>query len=155
MAQNRKLSIKIHLYVLLKKAFDSVDRNLLLYKLLCYGNLLENLKALYSRVNYCLEINSTGTEWFTVNRGVKQCCLVSPALFNLYINDLVPYVKNLNLGVNAEEYIVMCILQYADDIALFSNNENDLQQLICRVATWCGLAMNINKTKVLHIRPMS
>ena len=50
----------------------------------------------------------------------------------------------------------MCILLYADDIALFANNENDLQHLICRVATWCNknrLAMNVNKTKVLHIRP--
>ena len=108
--------------------------------MLCYGingSLLENLKALYSRVNYCLEINGTGIECFTVNRGVKQGCLLSPALFNLYINDLVPYVKNLNLGVNTEEDIVICILLYADDIALFANNENDLQHLICRVATWC------------------
>ena len=131
---------------------------LLWYKLLCYGinsNLLENLKALYSRVNYCLDINGTCTEC-TVNRGVKQGCLLLPALFNLYINDLVPYVKTLNLGVNTKEDIVMCILLYADDIALFANNENDLQQLICRVATRCdknSLAMNINKTKVLHIRP--
>ena len=50
----------------------------------------------------------------------------------------------------------MCILLYAYDIALFANNENDLQQLICGVTTWCDknrLSMNINKTKVLHIRP--
>ena len=96
------------------------------------------------------------TQWFTVNRGVKQGCLLLPALCNLYINDLVPYVKNLNLGVYVEEDIVMCILLYTDDIALFANNENDLQQLIFRVATWCDknrLAMNIDKTKVLHIRP--
>ena len=152
--------MKIHSYFIdLKKAFDSVDRNLLWYKLLCYGinsNLLGNLKALHSKVNYCLEINSTGTEWFTVNRGVKQGCLLSPALFNLYINDLVPYVQNLNLGVNIEEDIVKCILLYADVIALFTNNENDLQQLIHRVATWCDkncLTMIIDKTKVLHIRP--
>ena len=160
-AQNRKIINKdtFICFIDLKKAFDSVDRNLLWYKLLCYGindNLLENLKALYSRVNYCLKINGTGTECFTVNRGVKQGCLLSPALFNLYINDLVPYVKNLNLGVNTEEDIVMCILLYADDIALFAKNENDLQLLICKVATWCDknrLAMNINKTKILHIRP--
>ena len=52
-------------FIDLKKGFDSVDRNLLWYKLLCYGingNLLENLKALYSTVNYCLEINGTGIE---------------------------------------------------------------------------------------------
>ena len=67
-----------------------------------------------------------------------------------------PMFKNLNLGVYIEEDIVMCILLYVDDIALFANNENDLQQLIGRVGTWCDknfLAMNIDKTKVLHIRP--
>ena len=50
----------------------------------------------------------------------------------------------------------MCILLYVDDIALFANNENDLQQLIGRVGTWCDKnfsAMNIDKTKALHIRP--
>ena len=56
MAQNRKIINKDTLiwFINLEKAFDSVDRNLLLYKLLCYGinsNLLEILKALYSKVN--------------------------------------------------------------------------------------------------------
>ena len=67
MAQNRKIINKdtFICFIDLKKAFECVDRNLFWYKLLCYGingNLLENFKALYSRVNYCLEINGTGTE---------------------------------------------------------------------------------------------
>ena len=54
------------------------------------------------------------------------------------------------------EHVSKLVISLIYDIALFANNENDLQQLVCRVAKWCDknhLAMNINKTKVLHIRP--
>ena len=66
-AQNRKV-INKHTFICfigIKKAFDSVDRNLLWYKLQCYGingNFLENIKTLYSAVKYCIEINDTSTE---------------------------------------------------------------------------------------------
>ena len=89
--------------------------------------------------------------YFEVNRSVKQGCLLSPTLFNLFVNDRVPYVKNLNIGINVMEDIIKCILLYADDIALLAENEVDLQQLILRVASWCRknhLTMNLDKTKL-------
>ena len=39
--------------------------------------------------NYAVELNGYCTPWFTVGNGVKQGCLLSPSLFNLYINDLL------------------------------------------------------------------
>ena len=41
-----------------------------------------------------------------------------------------------------------------DDIALLAENEDDLQQLIIRVANWCRknhLTINLDKTNILHI----
>ena len=54
------------------------------------------------------------------------------------------------------EDIIICVLLYADDVALLA--ENDLQQLIIRVANWCrknhfNYNINLNKTKILKIRP--
>ena len=52
-----------------------------------------------------------------------------------------------------EDIIICTLLLY---IALLAENEDDLQQLITRVANWCRknyLTMNLDKTKILHICP--
>ena len=88
-------------FIDLKKAFDSVNRNLLWYKLQLYGlsgALLNNITALYKRVEYSLEINDHQTKYFEVKRGVKQGCILSPTLFNIFINDQYPLYKSLIKG---------------------------------------------------------
>ena len=89
-------------FIDLKKAFDSVNRNLLWYKLQLYGlsgALLNNITALYKRVEYSLEINDHQTKYFEVKRGVKQGCVLSPTLFNRFINDLISFVQELDKGI--------------------------------------------------------
>ena len=66
------------------------------------------------------------TEWFNVNSGLKQGCVLSPVLFNIYINSLVTDIKALDIGIDIESE-KNCILLYADDIVLIAENENDLQ----------------------------
>ena len=76
-----------------RKAFDCVDRELLWENLETRYNIGRNflnaLKALYKRVKCAVNINHSLTEWFDVNNGVKQGCILSPTLFALYIDDLV------------------------------------------------------------------
>ena len=66
------------------------------------------------------------TEWFNVNSGLKQGCVLSPVLFNIFINSLVTDIKALDIGIDIESE-TNCILLYADDIVLIAENENDLQ----------------------------
>jgi hypothetical protein len=66
------------------------------------------------------------TEWFNVNSGLKQGCVLSPVLFNIFINSLVTDIKALDIGIDIESE-KNCILLYADDIVLIAENENDLQ----------------------------
>ena len=147
-------------FIDLKKAFDSVNRNLLWYKLQLYGlngALLNNITALYKCVEYSLEINDHQTKCFEVKRGVKQGCILSPTLFNIFINDLIPFVQEFDKGI-AIDNCKVSILLYADDIVLVAENEQDLQTLIDRVDFWCEkneMNININKTKILHIRNKS
>ena len=73
-------------------------------------------------------INGHYTEWFDVSVGLQQGCLISPLLFNLYVDDLVAEIKNLSCEVPVDNEFVSLLL-YADDIALLASCEDDLQKL--------------------------
>ena len=65
-------------FVDLKKAFDSVDRDLLWHRLGLYGisgKFLDLIKCLYRDTEYCVRVNDTVTEPFPVTSGVQQGCL--------------------------------------------------------------------------------
>ncbi len=99
--QNRLLSKNetFCCFVDLKKAFDSVDRDCLWFKLLSlgvHGNFYNALKSLYSDVSCAVRVNGSTTDWFSVGSGVKQGCLLSPSLFSIYINDFAHELNELN-----------------------------------------------------------
>ncbi len=60
-----------------------------------------------------------------MNVRLKQGCIISPQLFNLYINDLIEEIQNLGLGIPTDEDLISMLL-YADDIALLAECETDL-----------------------------
>ena len=115
--------------------------------------MLNAIMSLYKYVSSCVRVNTFKTEWFNVHSGLRQGCILSPLLFNLYINDLAKYIKRLNIG---DEKI--CILLYADDIVLLAETANDLQVLLDALHAWCCTNdMNINsmKSNIVHFRPLS
>ena len=46
--------------------------------------------------------NGLYTEWFDVKCGLKQGCSLSSVLFNLYINDLIQGITDLNIGIEID-----------------------------------------------------
>ncbi len=82
------------------------------------------LKSLYKDVIYSVKLNVIMSEFFSLNVGLKQGCLISPQLFNLYIRE----IQNIGLGIPTDEDLIS-ILLYADDIALLVQCETDLQQI--------------------------
>ncbi len=115
-----------------RKAFDSINRPILwqkLCKLGMSGKMLSSHKSIYMDVQCCVRINGMQTSFFDVNVGVKQGCLLSGLLFNLYINDFITLAKALGIGVNINNERV-CMLIYADDIVLLAETERDLQVLL-------------------------
>lgn len=71
--------------------------------------MFQSLRALYNNVNCSVRINGHLTDWFTVNSGLKQGCLLSPLIFNLFVNDLSGALDATGLGVDMEgEHAVIC-----------------------------------------------
>ena len=145
-------------FVDFKKAFDCVNRDLLWEKLSTrfglFGNFLTALQALYEDVRCVVDVNQTFTDWFTVNNGVKQGCILSPTLFAMFIDDLVSDINSKQAGVDCQTCSVSALL-YADDVVLLAPSSANLQCLIDVVAEWCTKwEMNINtsKTNIVHFR---
>ena len=166
--RNRKLLGKetFLCFIDFKKAFDSVDRNLLLFKLSkigVHGHMYSAISSLYSNPKARVILNDYKTDYFDCPIGVKQGDCLSPTLFAIFINDLADEIKESGLGVsinidnneNIDEYSLINILLYADDIVLFASNEVELQSMLSIVETWCEkwrLEVNISKTNILHVR---
>ena len=84
------------------KAYDRIDRSLLWLKLSRIGidgKMLRSLKSLYENVKCTVRVNCVHSEWFDVNTGLKQECVLSPLFFNAFVNDLILAIKSLNCGI--------------------------------------------------------
>ena len=139
------------------KAFDWIDRSLLLYKLLkmnISGKIYFAIKSLLMNTYSCIKLQQALSDWFHTASGVRQGNPLSPTLFNIFINDLAVNIKNLNLGIKMGD-VNLSILLYADDIAVIAESEKDLQTMLNYVHEWCNkwkLLVNGAKSQVVHFR---
>ena len=75
-----------------KKAFDRVWHGGLFAVLQRYGvrqKLINIMRDLYSKAKSCIRLNNNFTEWFETTIGVRQGCLLSPDLFNLFLENIL------------------------------------------------------------------
>ncbi len=141
-----------------QKAFDFVDRDLLLYKIQLYGingKIYNAISALYSGTSACILLNNLVTPWFNTTSGVRQGDSLSPTLFALYINDLIDEINALGKGILINGRRVSALV-YADDLVIISESTEDLNVTLEKVNTWCKqwrILVNKEKTKAVHFRP--
>ena len=76
----------------LKKANDTIDRHGMWQMLRVYGvgeKLLKAVQSLYVDSRACVRVGNDVSEWFPVNVGLRQGCVMSPWLFNIYMDGVV------------------------------------------------------------------
>ena len=104
----------------LRKAFDSVWHNGLLNNLPkanVTGKTYHVIKSMYGNTTCSVKINGSVTGAFQYNKGVRQVCVLSPFLFNLFINELPSLLEHESV----RPFILpdgskLSSLLYADDL---------------------------------------
>lgn len=138
-----------------KKAFDSVNHGKLWKEMIEMGfssHLVNLIKKLYASQQACVRLNVGKTEWFSVSKGVRQGCVISPHLFNIYCEVIMRKVLEAdNSGVKIGGRIINN-LRYADDIVLITESYEDAQTLLDQVnavSSEFGLFLHPGKTKAM------
>lgn len=141
-------------FVDFKSAFDTVSRKKLIYKLLqadIGGNFLNIIQNMYSDVKYAVKVCDGHSDSFSSSVGVKQGCVLSPLLFNLYLRDLPDIFDDTCDPVQLHDITVNCLM-YADDLAILSESSRGLQNALNKLGIYCrkwDLTVNLDKTKVI------
>ena len=66
------------------------------------GKLLRAVQSFYVGSRACVRIGNEVSKWFSINVGVRQGCVMSPWLFNLYMNGVKSEVQAITLGRGAQ-----------------------------------------------------
>ena len=110
------------------------------------------LRNLYAGQEATVRSGHETTDWFQIGKGVRQGCILSPYLFNLYaeyitrkagLEEAQPEIKIAGRNINN--------LRYADDTTLMAESR-ELKSLLMKVkeeSEKVGLKLNIQKTKIM------
>ena len=146
MIMEKYLEVKKDVYVCFidyEKAFDRVSHGKMIQCLNDIGikgkdiRLIQNL---YWTQRSFIRMDNGLSNGIDVKRGVRQGCVLSPALFNLYTETIFRNIHNMP-GVKIND-ININNLRYADDTVLIAEDESNLQAITDRVNE-CGRAFNM------------
>ena len=136
----------------LKKAFDTVDHKLLLYKLDRYGirgNVLDLFQSyLTQRFQYGY-VNDSISNKLEVKCGVPQGSILGPTLFSLHVNDL-PKISEFNVRLFADDTVL--IMSYRDIQNLYKTANAEVK----KIESWLSsnkLTLNHDKTNFMLFAP--
>ena len=126
--KNRQMEVAC---VNLEKAYDKVCREKLWCKLDEYGvkgKLMKAIRALYAGSEACVKIGGGLSGWFLISQGLRQGCVFSPGLFNVFMDKIMREVKEkLQGGVQLTTTLVQMLL-FADDIVVCTKRKEDMER---------------------------
>ena len=144
------------------KAFDCVDHNKL-WKILKEMGISDYLtcllKNLYASQDSTVRTRHGTMDWFKIGKGVRQGCILSPCLFNLYAEFIM-----WNAGLDGAQAGIKIArrninhLRYADDTTLMAESKEDLKSLLMKVkeeSDKADLKLNTKRTNIMASGPIT
>ena len=115
------------------------------------------LRNLYAGEEAAVRTGHGTTDWFQIGKGVRQGCILSPYLFNLYAEYITRNagLEEAQAGIKTAERNINN-LRYADNTTLMAESEEELKRLLIKVkkeSEKVGLKHNIQKTKIIASVP--
>ena len=109
------------------------------------------LRNLYAGQEAAVRTGHGTTDWFQIGKGVRQACILSPCLFNLYAEYIMrnAWLEEAQAGVKIARRNINNI-RYADDTTLMAESEEELKSLLMKVkeqSEKAGLELNIQKLR--------
>ena len=132
-----------------KKAFDTVNHNILLEKLFYMGirgpllNWIKNYLSARVQRTIC-NGNLSNLQYITC--GDPQGSILGPLFFLVYVNDLQNVLSNNNYQLYADDTVIYCSRNNFEDASI------DLQNILNIFGKWCSenaLTVNVKKTKIM------
>ena len=117
------------------------------------------LRNLYAGQEATVRTGHGTTDWFRIGKGVRQGCILSPCLFNLYAE----YIMR-NAGLDEAKAGIKIArrninnLRYADDTTLMAESKEELKSFLMKVkeeSEKAGLKFNIQKIKIVASSPIT
>src|SRR5574337_577860 len=115
------------------------------------------LRNLYAGQEATVRTGHGTSDWFQIGKGVRQGCVLSPCLFNLYAEY---FMRNAGLeeaqaGIKIDRRNINKF-RYADDTTLMAESEEELESLLMKVESEkVGLKLNIQKMKIMASGPIT
>jgi len=116
------------------------------------------LRNLYAGQEATVRTGNGTTDWFRIRKGIRQGCILSPCLFNVYAEYIM---RNAGLDETQAEIKIagrnINNLRYADGTSLMTGSEEELKSFLMKVkeeSEKTGVKLNIQKTKIMASGPI-
>ena len=145
-----------HVFIDFKKAFDRVWHEALWATMRKYNinaSIIREIENLYDKAQSAVLFNGSTGEWFRTTVGVRQGCLLSPTLFNIFLERtmceaLDDHEGSVSIGVR-----LLTKFRFVDDIVVNEEEVGVLIDRLDRTTTRYKMEVGPDKTKVITNNP--
>ena len=144
-----------HVFIDFKKAFDRVWHKALWSTMRLYNinaNLIQVIENLYNKATSAVYLNGDIGDWFRTTVGVRQGCLLSPTLFNIFLERIMTDAVEDHQGTVSIGGRTITNLRFADDIDGLTGKEEELASLVDRLdktSAAFGMEISAEMTKLV------